>query len=200
MYVWLSYVYMCPELLSCWDLFLKGEECLGLTVCPDENRDGSHSTWDGVRRKELIDKKEGAGRRKQKREWKRNGQASGDQEGEMDTTTHQCFLSQNARPVRSTRAQSLTKWSNPQSSDDLWMDVHTRVSSQTNPLFYCISVPFICYSSICLKIFFPISSPISHQRWPPSNPSLYLRGSHYQLSYFLFLFLLRLESLESPNF
>ena len=69
-----------------------------------------------VRRKELIDKKEGAGRRKtEKRAEKRWASKWRLREnvGKMDTTTHQCFLSQNARPVRSTRGTVTAKMIQP---------------------------------------------------------------------------------------
>ena len=113
--------------------------------------------------------------------------------------THQCFQSQNARPAMSTRVALTAKAIQP---TELWWSVdrtHTDVL-KTHPLFYCISVLFLCYWSVT----------------SPSHSSLFLLSSLLHLTssfpmslgfsfstpifFILFVFLLGLESLESPIF
>ena len=71
-----------------------------------------------VRRKGLIDKKKGAGRRKtekierEKKKWASKWRLR-ERVGKTDTKTHQCFLSQNTRPVRSTRGTITAKMIQP---------------------------------------------------------------------------------------
>ena len=70
-----------------------------------------------VRRKGLIDKKKGAGRRKTEKREKKKRWASKwrlrERVGKTDTKTHQCFLSQNTRPVRSTKGTITVKMIQP---------------------------------------------------------------------------------------
>ena len=70
-----------------------------------------------VRRKGLIDKKKGAGRRKtEKREKKKKMGKQVETEGKgrkNGQKTHQCFLSQNTIPVRSTRGTITAKMIQP---------------------------------------------------------------------------------------
>ena len=71
-----------------------------------------------MRRKGLIDKKKGAGRRKtekierEKKKWASKWRLR-ERVGKTDTKTHQCFLSQNARSVRSTRGTITVKMIQP---------------------------------------------------------------------------------------
>ena len=60
---------------------------------------------------------------------------------------------------------SLPRRSSPQSCDDL-RTRHTQVSSQPHPLFYCISVLFLCYWSVT----------------SPSSSSLFLLSSLLHLT------------------
>ena len=68
-----------------------------------------------VRRKWLGGERERAGRRKTEKRERRKASKwrLGERVGKMDTKTHQCFLSQNARPVRSTRGTITAKMIQP---------------------------------------------------------------------------------------
>ena len=97
-------------------------------------------------------------------------------------------------------SHSLPRPSSPQSCDDLWTG-HTQVSSQTHPLFYCISVLFLCYWSVISpspSSLFLLSSLLHLTSRFPYVSRVLILNSYIFLFYFLFL--LGLESLESPIF
>lgn len=105
----------------------------------------------------------GDGRRRteerERKKKKKDGQTSRELGGKQERwtqRTHQCFLCQNARPVRSTRG---TITANKIQPTELCCSVHwgTRVSFTTQPPtpLYCTPLLFLCYSSICLNNLLP---------------------------------------------
>lgn len=110
----------------------------------------------------MRDKKEGHWEQEnlgEKEKKKKDGQTSGEwgkKQERWTQRTHQHFLCQNARPVRSTRG---TITANKIQPTELCCSVHwgTRVSFTTQPPtpLYCTPLLFLCYSSICLNNLLP---------------------------------------------
>ena len=113
--------------------------------------------------------------------------------------THQCFLSQNARPAMRTRVTVTAKVIQP---TELWWSVDaTHTGVLTNPPTVLLhSVLFLCYWSVSSpspSSLFLLSSLLHLTSRFPYVSRVLIFNSHS----FYFIFIpLGLESLESPNF